>query len=177
MILVSLRAMKVLWITCCIACVALWFYSFTHELRCYKMNPRFEINLARGRVTFTVMTRRFEVTWRDSVTEDWAFTNDSIYFASAIRSYGLTFALGLRWVDYQVTQIGWTLAIPLWIPTIVSIVFAIASLMGCRLFPRPRKGHCAFCGYNLTGNTSRKCPECGKPATSQSSQQFRRVHP
>src|SRR5438552_2109151 len=25
-------------------------------------------------------------------------------------------------------------------------------------------GHCEFCGYNLQGNESGKCPECGKPA-------------
>lgn len=24
-------------------------------------------------------------------------------------------------------------------------------------------GHCQSCGYDLTGNTSRVCPECGEP--------------
>jgi hypothetical protein len=24
-------------------------------------------------------------------------------------------------------------------------------------------GHCQTCGYNLTGNTSGRCPECGQP--------------
>ena|GEM_PF-2132305 len=28
---------------------------------------------------------------------------------------------------------------------------------------RPRKGHCAVCNYNLTGNVSGRCPECGTP--------------
>jgi hypothetical protein len=27
---------------------------------------------------------------------------------------------------------------------------------------RPPKGHCCKCGYNLTGNTSGTCPECGE---------------
>jgi hypothetical protein len=26
---------------------------------------------------------------------------------------------------------------------------------------RPRRGHCGECGYNLTGNVSGVCPECG----------------
>jgi len=26
---------------------------------------------------------------------------------------------------------------------------------------RPQPGHCAQCGYNLTGNVSGICPECG----------------
>lgn len=31
-----------------------------------------------------------------------------------------------------------------------------------RRYPR---GHCQFCGYNLTGNTSGTCPECGTTIT------------
>ncbi len=27
--------------------------------------------------------------------------------------------------------------------------------------PPPRQGECQQCGYNLTGNTSGTCPECG----------------
>ena len=30
--------------------------------------------------------------------------------------------------------------------------------------PRPRPGRCAGCGYDLTGNTSGRCPECGRKA-------------
>ena len=30
------------------------------------------------------------------------------------------------------------------------------------LVPKPKPpGHCSTCGYNLTGNTSGRCPECG----------------
>lgn len=28
-------------------------------------------------------------------------------------------------------------------------------------------GHCASCGYNLTGNVSGRCPECGVPVTEE----------
>ena len=29
--------------------------------------------------------------------------------------------------------------------------------------PKPVPGHCLTCGYNLTGNVSGRCPECGEP--------------
>jgi hypothetical protein len=29
-------------------------------------------------------------------------------------------------------------------------------------------GHCITCGYNLTGNTSGVCPECGTVTTAES---------
>jgi hypothetical protein len=31
-------------------------------------------------------------------------------------------------------------------------------------------GHCQTCGYNLTGNTSGRCPECGQPVEGTSNQ-------
>ncbi|MFN0135000.1 MAG: hypothetical protein ACKVS9_02665 [Phycisphaerae bacterium] len=43
-------------------------------------------------------------------------------------------------------------------------VLAAASIAVWFLFrPRRRKGHCRQCHYNLTGNTSGVCPECGTP--------------
>src|SRR5437899_651347 len=34
------------------------------------------------------------------------------------------------------------------------------------LDPRRLPGHCPKCGYDLTGNTTGRCPECGRPARS-----------
>ena len=40
----------------------------------------------------------------------------------------------------------------------------VSVLMGVYLHRhRPRKGHCPVCRYNLTGNVSGQCPECGTP--------------
>jgi len=52
----------------------------------------------------------------------------------------------------------WMVWIPLWLP-FVGIVVPTAYL-----FYRDRRhppGHCQRCGYNLTGNESGVCPECG----------------
>jgi|ERR1043166_7193137 hypothetical protein len=49
---------------------------------------------------------------------------------------------------------------PLWIPLLIS---AILLLTFWRISRRPLKGHCKTCNYNLTGNTTGICPECGTP--------------
>ncbi len=67
--------------------------------------------------------------------------------------------------DYHVIA-GYTafqFGIPLWVP------FLILAVPSAWLFwsdhrRRKRAGHCEKCGYDLTGNTSGKCPECGGPA-------------
>ena len=38
----------------------------------------------------------------------------------------------------------------------------IAALIAVRP-SKPRPGHCQACGYDMTGNTSGRCPECGEP--------------
>jgi len=48
--------------------------------------------------------------------------------------------------------------IPLWIPF---VLVAIPTLWLWVRDRRPPTGYCQNCGYNLTGNESGKCPECG----------------
>jgi hypothetical protein len=53
------------------------------------------------------------------------------------------------------------LFLPLWIPlVIVAVPMAILWWRDRRRLP---PGHCRQCGYNLTGNVSGVCPECGTP--------------
>ncbi len=54
-----------------------------------------------------------------------------------------------------------TVSFPLWVPF---IPFAIpTAFLFYRDRRRPRPGHCP-CGYDLTGNESGTCPECGRKA-------------
>ncbi|GMU21385.1 MAG: hypothetical protein AMXMBFR13_14780 [Phycisphaerae bacterium] len=54
----------------------------------------------------------------------------------------------------------WHVHLPLWIPALlVAIPTAILFWRDRRVPP----GHCQQCGYNLTGNTSGVCSECGSP--------------
>jgi len=54
------------------------------------------------------------------------------------------------------------LIMPLWLPF---AVFAGPTLILWFLDRRRRfpRGHCQKCGYDLTGNVSGRCPECGTP--------------
>ena len=53
----------------------------------------------------------------------------------------------------------WVVAMPLW------LILAVAAAPAAYLWRRHRrypKSHCQSCGYDLTGNTSGVCPECGE---------------
>ena len=50
-------------------------------------------------------------------------------------------------------------ALPLWIPAVCCL---IPGLYLWRTGGKTPVGHCQGCGYNLTGNESGTCPECGK---------------
>ena len=43
----------------------------------------------------------------------------------------------------------------------VFIAVAIPTLLVWRFVPKFPRGHCRRCGYNLTGLTEARCPECG----------------
>jgi hypothetical protein len=56
---------------------------------------------------------------------------------------------------------GCTVAVPVWIPLlVVAFPTALAWWRDRRRIP---PGHCQCCGYDLTGNVSGRCPECGSP--------------
>lgn len=52
----------------------------------------------------------------------------------------------------------------------VGLVIALAALEAAlhrRFDRRAWPGHCTACGYNLAGNTSGTCPECGTPTAQR----------
>lgn len=53
--------------------------------------------------------------------------------------------------------------IPFWMLLVVFGAYPLLILVGFRTrrWRRRRRGQCTKCGYNLTGNTSGVCPECG----------------
>lgn len=52
------------------------------------------------------------------------------------------------------------IVIPLWTITLLLAVYPSMVLLWI-LIRRLRRGHCPHCSYNLTGNVSGVCPECG----------------
>lgn len=69
---------------------------------------------------------------------------------------------GWTWLPYIYELVGSSRMslVPFWIPLLlVALPTAVLYWRDhrCRLPP----GHCNKCGYDLTGNTSGRCPECG----------------
>jgi hypothetical protein len=58
------------------------------------------------------------------------------------------------------------IVIPLWIPLV--LLAGIIAYLWWRDRHRYRPGHCRTCGYDLTGNVSGVCPECGTPFNPKS---------
>lgn len=52
---------------------------------------------------------------------------------------------------------------PVWSPLVLMLAFPTIALVhgSVRRWRRRRRGLCTSCGYDLYGNTSEKCPECG----------------
>lgn len=61
------------------------------------------------------------------------------------------------------------LAFPLWVPLLLFATYpAIALIRGpLRRRARRRRNECVQCGYNMTGNESGVCPECGEAICHQ----------
>jgi len=56
------------------------------------------------------------------------------------------------------------LEIVYWLPPAIGLLAAAVSDRDRqRRMPRPAGDRCARCGYDLTGNVSGTCPECGMP--------------
>jgi hypothetical protein len=57
------------------------------------------------------------------------------------------------------------LIVPDWTLALAALILPGMWLATRRAGAR-RTGFCSSCGYNLTGNTSGICPECGRPTTA-----------
>jgi hypothetical protein len=58
--------------------------------------------------------------------------------------------------NFQMTVIRFVV----WIPAACAV--ALAGALWVRDRRRAWPGQCVHCGYNLTGNISGRCPECGR---------------
>ena len=73
--------------------------------------------------------------------------------------------LGMRWGEASGGKF-WIATCSYWLLFILFAAYPTRAFIRGRLRRRRRrkKGLCIQCGYNLTGNVSGVCPECGTPA-------------
>ena len=63
-----------------------------------------------------------------------------------------------------------TYGIPMWAPTILFLAYPVLTIVRSprvRRRHRQRHGLCLYCGYDLRGNMSGACPECGRAFQSE----------
>ena len=72
------------------------------------------------------------------------------------------------WNDVTNGFAHFNLCLPLWLPLAVVLLPTLASAFLLRRHAR-RPGHCPACGYDLTGNVTGRCPECGTALLSPES--------
>jgi hypothetical protein len=72
----------------------------------------------------------------------------------------IPFAPDWTWDVNIVDLKAWVIILPFWM--ILGVAAGVTVLFWLRPWHRPLPGHCRGCGYDLTGNTSGVCPECGR---------------
>lgn len=124
--------------------LSLWGLSLRHEYG-FEISARYEVNFGSGRAML-LYDFPIPTSW---ITDDIGWSTPVFHF----------YSIDVCSLDGNDVQRPWILFVPLWVP------FLLAAIPTVVLFLRDRRlippGHCRMCGYNLTGNTSGVCSECG----------------
>src|SRR5262249_861572 len=134
----------------CIAISAAWFCSIplvpNHKLFFRHVGDRCEIIIISGTLFCALQDQPADYSGASHTEIGWA---RPVSPPSCPTSYGSTPWRAERGL----------VVMPLWIPLLlVAAPTGLPWFRDRRRFPR---GHCPSCGYNLTGNESGSCPECG----------------
>jgi hypothetical protein len=142
-----LTVVSVLSLLLCLATVGLWVRSYIGD---------------GGGWEWTVMGKTYHL----GMSEGSAGADFRPSALSRIRITTIYDGLGIHFFSGRMGSSAWfNLSTPLWIPaTLFSLLpFTWGVLSYSRR--RPRAGCCPTCGYDLTGNASGVCPECGGPVS------------
>jgi len=75
----------------------------------------------------------------------------------------LVFSHHFTWQGAVFTNYEYGVVVPCWSLVILFAILPTLWFIKHRKHGSPSSTQCAACGYNLTGNTSGVCPECGAP--------------
>lgn len=162
---------SVLSLLLCAATVVLWIrgYSRSDDV-CFNGTPCFLIGVQRGSLLFEYQWPHNDdippgyqsITWNSPRSPDWSHWLYTIshhnvcgFALYTFRWRGVT--AGARQVTAESVEI------PYWFVATVFFSLPAYKLRFHRRGRRIASGLCTACGYNLTGNMSGICPECGTP--------------
>ncbi|MBN1490434.1 MAG: hypothetical protein JXA69_11010 [Phycisphaerae bacterium] len=164
-------------LTLCAVTVALWIWSYG-DVRSLLSDGRFDGDRAwrnyylvayRGQLAFELEQISYLRQPTTAPTNRWSAEDAVELYTLALRGFPFHGPLGFHFLRNEGTSAAGSarltrLGLPLWA---VLVVLALPVLIRCgRLLRRYRQRHqkpgcCRKCGYNLTGNVSGRCPECG----------------
>lgn len=165
------RAVRVIATSFSLIIAALWLASAFYQ--CEWCQPGLTLMIQNGGVSFTIKPRA----WGRSEPDSWPRSKDIRYHYDdarvqlfVVRNRDGRLTWGFPYVDCAAGQPIWLGWLPLWLPFIVSLLPAVWLCFGGQ--GRPSTGYCVRCGYDLTGNTSGVCPECGCATSKEGGQAY-----
>jgi hypothetical protein len=157
----------------CLAAVGLWVRTadyWTDRLERYEERSGWAVYLARNRVSCRWYSRKGRslmaprALWHERRRVNYDFHSPLPNADVAMSLAG--FHYGHATTDPGVDH--WLVVVPLWAP---AFIFAVPPAYAAATWWRKRRrrrrertGHRPRCGYDLTGNVSGVCPECGARA-------------
>jgi hypothetical protein len=110
-----------------------------------------------GRFGFGMRSGAFVLLWLPQVSQ--AQPRKHLTRGFSVTSHGWHFRSDyLVMPRYESTTWATGVTVPLWL---LLALLAVPVAFVWRRDRRAKPGHCEHCGYNLTGNVSGVCPECG----------------
>jgi hypothetical protein len=99
----------------------------------------------------------FEITYRTDVRSainSPQYSEPSFYFGRVVQPAVVLVP------KLELATTHFALGLPMWVPLLIASYFAIQAERQYRR-QEAKRGCCIRCGYDLTGNVSGRCPECG----------------
>lgn len=145
------RAILIASLFCLLACVVMWILSCFTRLTVGFYGHSLILDYGSAWIL-----------WRPGQTciDAWWNVDTVVPIGRDFRTYGFILPV------FKGRPRGVDITLPLWVPTLVASLPAILVAAHARRLRR--RGACAKCCYDLTGNVTGRCPECGTHITCRS---------
>jgi hypothetical protein len=159
------NGLTVLSLVLCVGACVMWVRSYSTATEATRIRWQRSTTFAstRGWLWILCYTNRSEklnspTQWFVHERTAWVFEPPLPYGDAELRVYGMTWCADHSGDGSWETNVRWP-----WLVLLFGTAPTIWMLRYARRRLRVRPGCCASCRYDLTGNISGVCPECGKP--------------